>query len=129
MMSKPSSGCKGTPKINLRFYYIQSLLYHIQRGQVDFDNALSQHKTHTHTHTQVIYNRLTVCFVPLAFSTESTNFYLKENRKWENYTTFAALHNIVHIHNNVMWDGHYSMEYSLIFPTFRLNGRNSVECC
>ena len=33
----------------------------------------------------------------------------------------AHLHNIIHIHNNVMWDWQYSTEYFYIFPSSEVN--------
>jgi hypothetical protein len=33
----------------------------------------------------------------------------------------SCLHDIIHIHNNVMWDWQYSTNYSWIFFTFNLN--------
>ena len=36
--------------------------------------------------------------------------------------------NILHIHNNIMWDLQYSMKYSHIFLTFKLNVENTKKC-
>ena len=33
-------------------------------------------------------------------------------------------HNIIQVHNNVLWDWQYSTKYSQIFPTFSLNVAN-----
>ena len=37
------------------------------------------------------------------------------------------LHNIIQIHNNVMWDWQHSTKYSQIFPTFKPNVGNIWE--
>ena len=40
--------------------------------------------------------------------------------KYDTKVLVVGVHNIVQIHNDVMWDWQYSTDYSLIFPTFSL---------